>query len=85
MPFDLKGSVIIQNQRNLLGKNKIIENLKGNRNNLEEEKNKLISSFPQQEISGRIESLNERIDNINQAIERLIQERNKIKIKVPKK
>ena len=85
MPFDLRSSVIIQNQRNLLGKNKIIENLKGNRNNLEEEKNKLISSFPQQEISGKIEDLNKAIDQINQVIERLIEKRNKIEIKVPKK
>ena len=80
MPVDLKGSVMVQNQRNLLGINKTIENFKGNRYNLEKEKNKLISDFSQQEVSGRIESLNKTIDKINQAIEGLIEEKNKIKI-----
>lgn len=79
MPVNLKGSVIIQNQRNLLGINRTIEKFKGNRYRLKNEKNKLISNFSQQEVSGRIESLNKTIDRINQAIEKLIQERNKIK------
>lgn len=85
MPVDLKGSIIIQNQRNLLGINKTIEKFKENKRNLEKEKNKLRSDFSQQEISGRIESLNETIDKISQAMEKLIQERNKIQIKVPEK
>ena len=85
MPVDLKGSFIIQNQRNLLGINRTIKNFKENKRNLEKEKDKLRSNFSQQEIPGRFESLNKKINQINQAIERLIEKRNKIEIKVPEK
>ena len=83
MPVDLKGSVLVRNQRNLFEIKRLIEKYKGYIRNLEKEKSNLILNSNDQSINGRIKTLNGTIVKVNEEIEKLKEERNKIEVKVP--
>ena len=74
MSANWQNSKFVKEQRDfvkdILKKKKDLERIKRKRWNLEKEKNELRLKFPQQEIAGRIETLNKTIDKINKEIEK---------------